>query len=112
MKKTLFIVGVCALALVSCQKETDKPFDYTVDKFYDLEILRYQVPGFDELTLQQKTLAYYLSEAALQGRDILYDQNGRYNLRIRRALEALYLNYKGDKQSEEFLLFEKYLKRV
>ena len=112
MKKTLFIVGVCALALVSCQKETDKPFNYTVDKFYDLEILRYQVPGFDELTLQQKTLAYYLSEAALQGRDILYDQNGRYNLRIRRALEALYLNYKGDKQSEEFLLFEKYLKRV
>ena len=112
MKKTLFIVGVCALALVSCQKETDKPFNYTVDKFYDLEILRYQVPGFDELTLQQKTLAYYLSEAALQGRDILYDQNGRYNIRIRRALEALYLNYKGDKQSEEFLLFEKYLKRV
>lgn len=112
MKKILFIVGVCALALVSCQKETDKPFDYTVDKFYDLEILRYQVPGFDELTLQQKTLAYYLSEAALQGRDILFDQNGRYNLRIRRALEALYLNYKGDKQSDDFLLFEKYLKRV
>lgn len=112
MKKTLFIVGVCALTLVSCQKETDKPFDYTVDKFYDLEILRYQVPGFDELTLQQKTLAYYLSEAALQGRDILFDQNGRYNLRIRRALEALYLNYKGDKQSDDFLLFEKYLKRV
>lgn len=112
MKKTLFIVGACALALVSCQKETDKPFNYTVDKFYDLEILRYQVPGFDELTLQQKTLAYYLSEAALQGRDILFDQNGRYNLRIRRALEALYLNYAGDKQSEEFLLFEKYLKRV
>ena len=100
------------MALVSCQKETDKAFNYTVDKFYDLEILRYQVPGFDELTLQQKTLAYYLSEAALQGRDILFDQNGRYNLRIRRALEALYLNYKGDKQSEEFLLFEKYLKRV
>ena len=112
MKKTLFIVGVCALALASCQTKTAKPFNYTVDKFYDLEILRYQVPGFDELTLQQKTLAYYLSEAALQGRDILYDQNGRYNLRIRRAMEALYLNFAGDKQSEEFLLFEKYLKRV
>lgn len=112
MKKILFIVGVCALALVSCQTKTEKPFNYTVDKFYDLEILRYQVPGFDELTLQQKTLAYYLSEAALQGRDILYDQNGRYNLRIRRAMEALYLNYAGDKQSEEFLLLEKYLKRV
>ena len=112
MKKILFIVGVCALALASCQTKTEKPFNYTVDKFYDLEILRYQVPGFDELTLQQKTLAYYLSEAALQGRDILYDQNGRYNLRIRRAMEALYLNFAGDKQSEEFLLFEKYLKRV
>ena len=112
MKKTLFIVGVCAFVLASCQTKTEKPFNYTVDKFYDLEILRYQVPGFDELTLQQKTLAYSLSEAALQGRDILYDQNGRYNLRIRRALEALYLNYAGDKQSEEFLLFEKYLKRV
>ena len=112
MKKTLFIVGVCALALASCQTKTEKPFNYTVDKFYDLEILRYQVPGFDELTLQQKTLAYYLSEAALQGRDILYDQNGRYNLRIRRAMEALYLNFAGDKQSEEFLLLEKYLKRV
>lgn len=112
MKKILFIVGVCALALASCQTKTEKPFNYTVDKFYDLEILRYQVPGFDELTLQQKTLAYYLSEAALQGRDILYDQNGRYNLRIRRAMEALYLNFAGDKQSEEFLLLEKYLKRV
>ena len=112
MKKTLFIAGVCALALASCQTKTEKPFNYTVDKFYDLEILRYQVPGFDELTLQQKTLAYYLSEAALQGRDILYDQNGRYNLRIRRAMEALYLNFAGDKQSEEFLLLEKYLKRV
>ena len=100
------------MALASCQTKTEKPFNYTVDKFYDLEILRYQVPGFDELTLQQKTLAYYLSEAALQGRDILYDQNGRYNLRIRRAMEALYLNFAGDKQSEEFLLLEKYLKRV
>ena len=100
------------MALASCQTKTEKPFNYTVDKFYDLEILRYQVPGFDELTLQQKTLAYYLSEAALQGRDILYDQNGRYNLRIRRAMEALYLNFAGDKQSEEFLLLEKYLERV
>ena len=70
------------------------------------------MPGFDELTLQQKTLAYYLSEAALQGRDILYDQNGRYNLRIRRTLESLYTNYAGSRDSEEFLKLEKYLKRV
>jgi dipeptidyl-peptidase-3 len=70
------------------------------------------VPEFDSLSLQQKTLVYHLTEAALQGRDILYDQNGRYNLRIRRALEALYTQYKGDKKSEEFVNFEKYLKRV
>ena len=100
------------LLCVSCKKEQQPTFNYTVDKFYDLEILRYQVPGFDELTFQQKMLAYYLSEAALQGRDILYDQNGRYNLRIRRALEALYTQYAGDKTAPEFLLFEKYLKRV
>lgn len=112
MKRLLFAIGACAAVLTGCQKTTDQQFNYTVDKFYDLEILRYQVPGFDQLTLQQKTLAYYLSEAALQGRDILYDQNGRYNLRIRRALEALYTNYPGDKSAEEFVLFEKYLKRV
>lgn len=106
------ILGAAALLCVSCRKNQPTEFSYTVDKFYDLEILRYQVPGFDELTLQQKTLAYYLSEAALQGRDILYDQNGKYNLRIRRTLEALYTQYKGPRDTEEFLNFEKYLKRV
>lgn len=105
-------LGAAALLCVSCQKNQPTEFSYTVDKFYDLEILRYQVPGFDELTLQQKTLAYYLSEAALQGRDILYDQNGKYNLRIRRTLEALYTQYKGPRDTEEFQNFEKYLKRV
>ena len=105
-------LGACALLCASCQKNQPKEFNYNVDKFYDLEILRYQVPGFEELTLQQKTLAYYLSEAALQGRDILYDQNGRYNLRIRRTLESLYTNYAGSRDSEEFLKLEKYLKRV
>lgn len=105
-------LGAAALLCVSCQNKPTTEFSYTVDKFYDLEILRYQVPGFDELTLQQKTLAYYLSEAALQGRDILYDQNGKYNLRIRRTLEALYTQYKGPRDTEEFQNFEKYLKRV
>ena len=108
--KKLAILGMTLIALSACQKT--ETFNYTVDKFYDLEILRYQVPEFDSLTLQQKTLVYHLTEAALQGRDILYDQNGRYNLRIRRALEALYTQYKGDKTSEEFVKFEKYLKRV
>ena len=108
--KKLAIFGFALIALSACQKQ--QTFDYTVDKFYDLEILRYQVPEFDSLSLQQKTLVYHLTEAALQGRDILYDQNGRYNLRIRRALEALYTQYKGDKKSKEFVNFEKYLKRV
>ena len=108
--KKLAIFGIALLALSSCQKQ--ETFNYTVDKFYDLEILRYQVPEFDSLSLQQKTLVYHLTEAALHGRDILFDQNGRYNLRIRRALEALYTQYPGDKTSAEFLNFEKYLKRV
>ena len=108
--KKLAIFGIALITLSACQKT--ETFDYTVDKFYDLEILRYQVPEFDSLSLQQKTLVYYLTEAALHGRDILYDQNGRYNLRIRRTLEALYTQYKGNRKSEEFLKFEKYLKRV
>lgn len=113
--RNLFVsitLGATALLCASCQKNQPKEFNYNVDKFYDLEILRYQVPGFEKLTLQQKTLAYYLSEAALQGRDILYDQNGRYNLRIRRTLESLYTNYEGSRDSDEFLKLEKYLKRV
>ena len=111
MKKSIIFIGIALVALSACQPK-EQAFDYTVDKFYDLEILRYQVPEFDSLSLQQKTLIFHLSEAALHGRDILYDQNGRYNLRIRRALEALYTQYKGDKKSEEFINFEKYLKRV
>ncbi len=99
-----------ALALVGCAKQESK-FDYTVDQFYDLEILRYQVPGFEELSVQEKVLLYYLSEAALQGRDILADQNCKYNLCIRRTLEAIYLNY-PNKTDEQFLLMEKYLKRI
>ena len=110
MKKTI-LFGIALVALSACCKQ-EPTFDYTVDKFYDLEILRYQVPEFDSLSLQQKTLVYHLTEAALHGRDILFDQNGRYNLRIRRALEALYTQYKGDKTSAEFLNLEKYLKRV
>jgi len=87
-------------------------FDYVVDRFADLEILRYQVPGFESLTLKQKQLLYHLSEAALMGRDILFDQNCRYNLPIRRTLEAIYTSYKGDRQTPDFLALETYLKRV
>lgn len=65
-------------------------FQYAGERFADIQMLRYQVPGFDELTLRQKTLIYYLSQASLLGRDILWDQNGRFNLRLRRILEAVY----------------------
>lgn len=112
MKKSLLLISVALLALTGCKKQEAPAFQYNVDKFYDVEVLRYQVPGFDQLTLQQKQLIWYLSEAALQGRDIFYDQNGAYNLRIRRTLEDLYLNYKGDRNENDFLKFERYLKRV
>ena len=86
--------------------------DYTVEQFADLQILRYRVPGFEDLSLKQKELVYYLTEAALQVRDILFDQNGKYNLTIRRMLEAVYTGYKGDKNTPDFKAMEVYLKRV
>ena len=98
------------MAFFSCSKK-DANFQYSVEQFYDLEILRYKVDGFEALSTQQKALVYYLSEASLYGRDILYDQNCRYNLTIRRALEQIYLNY-PNKDEEQFQLMEKYLKRV
>ncbi len=91
---------------------TNDKFNYVVDQFSDLQILRYQVPGFEQLTVQQKELIYYLSQAASEGRDILFDQNGKYNLAIRRTLEAVYLNYKGDKTSMDYKNLVVYLKRV
>ncbi len=108
MKKLLGI-AIAAAALIACQEE--QKFEYTVDKFYDLEILRYKVPGFDDLTLKQKTFLYYLSEAAVNGRDIIYDQNCRYNLSIRHALEHVYRHYPNTEE-ENYKLMEKYLKRV
>jgi dipeptidyl-peptidase-3 len=85
---------------------------YSVDRFADIEILRYDVPGFESLSLQQKRLLYHLSEAALMGRDILFDQNNRYNLAIRRTLEAIYTEYGGDRDDAQFRALETYLKRV
>jgi len=87
-------------------------FKYNDEKFADIQMLRYKVEGFENLTLRQKTFIYYLQEAALYGRDILFDQNGRYNLRIRRLLEAVYENYKGDRESAFFTAMTTYLKRV
>ena len=117
MKKQLISVMVAASLLTACggaPKTTAKAekFDYTVEQFADLQILRYRVPEFENLSLKQKELVYYLTEAALQGRDILFDQNGKYNLRIRRMLEAVYTGYTGDKTAADFKAMEVYLKRV
>lgn len=87
-------------------------FQYAGERFADIQMLRYQVPGFDELTLRQKTLIYYLSQASLLGRDILWNQNGRFNLRLRRILEAVYTHFSGDRSSADFAAFAVYMKRV
>lgn len=92
-------------------KGTDT-FNYTVEQFADLQLLRYQVHGFEELTLKQKELIYYLSQAALEGRDILFDQNGKYNLIIRKLLETVYTDYQGDRGDTNFVNMETYLKRL
>lgn len=113
MKTRIITILAAAAMLCACQKQNKQTFQYTVDKFYDLEILRYDVPEFDSLSLQQKSLLYCLSEAALWGRDILFDQNGRYNLRIRRTCEALYLSKdKVQCTDQDWSAFERYLKRV
>lgn len=101
-----------SLAACNAPETTESGFNYTDEKFADIQMLRYQVDGFEDLTLQQQTLIYYLSEASLAGRDILFDQNGRYNLRIRRMLETLYTDYKGDRETEDFKNMVTYLKRV
>ena len=113
---------MCALAvltmLAACgtkQENTNVSVDYNfynVEQFADLQILRYKVTDFEKLTLNQKKLVYYLTEAALWGRDIFYDQNGKYNLAISRTLEAVYTDWKGDRESADFKAMELYLKRV
>ncbi len=112
MKKVIFIWMMSLLTFACTSKEQKEEFNYVVDSFADMQILRYQVPELENLTIKQKELVYYLTEAALHGRDILYDQNGKYNLLVRRTLEAIYENYKGDKTSSDFIAFEVYLKRV
>lgn len=116
MKKfvTLLVVAIALSACGDAKKTTNNEdlIDYTVEQFADLQLLRYHVPGFEELSLNQKKLIYYLTEAALYGRDILFDQNGKYNLRIRQMLEAIYLSYDGDKTTSDYKAFEVYLKRV
>lgn len=99
-----------AAPTVMAAKNSD--FNYVVDRFADIEVLRYKVPGFEDLTLNQKKLIYYLTEAGIMGRDILWDQNGKYNLALRQLLENVYTGYKGDKNSADFKGFEKYMKQL
>ncbi|EMQ94526.1 Dipeptidyl-peptidase III [Xanthomarina gelatinilytica] len=125
MKVTYVLSFALAFAaLVSCNEDKKEPvlevtevkeektFDYNVEQFADIKILRYQIPGWDNLTLKEQKLVYYLTQAGLAGRDIIWDQNYRHNLKIRKALETVYANYSGDKTSEEWKAFETYLKRV
>ena len=92
--------------------KNDYSFEFKVDQFADLAILRYQIPGWGELTLKEKELVYYLTQAGLAGRDIIWDQKYRYNLEIRSALENIYRNFSGDKNSDDWAAFEVYIKRV
>ncbi len=107
----LSLISLCIMKPINAQKNAT-PFNYQLEQFADAKIMRYTVPGFDQLTLKQKTLIYYLSEAALCGRDIIFDQNCKLNLSIRKTLESIIQHYKGDKNSENYKKFLVYAKRV
>lgn len=104
-------LAAVTLSTTAMAKDT-KDFNYVVDRFADIEVLRYQVPGFEQLSLDQKKLIYYLTEAALAGRDILWDQNGKYNLAIRSLIEDIYTNEATDRSGDDFKALEKYLKQI
>ena len=111
--RTIAAAGVAlAIGTSALMAKDTKKMNYIVDRFADIEVLRYPVPGFEELSLNQKKLVYYLTEAALAGRDILWDQNNRYNLDLRKLLENIYSNYDGAKDNPDFKAFETYLKQV
>ncbi|MDE6175326.1 MAG: dihydrofolate reductase, partial [Duncaniella sp.] len=107
---------MAAMAITACgskaTQETADDFNYNVDRFADIEILRYKVPDFEKLTPQQRILIYYLTEAAITGRDMLWDQNGKYNLAIRDLIENVYTSFDGDRESPEFSALELYLKQI
>lgn len=112
--KFLTVMFIITL-MTACSTQKPEPqnsFAYELEKFADLRILRYQVPGFENLSLQEKKLIYYLSQAAICGRDIFWSQNGQYNLAIRKIMENIYLSYSGDKQSDDYAKFLLYLKRI
>ena len=118
--RSIYFALIFSVIFFSCNQEKDNyyipqsedSFEYKVDQFADLAILRYQIPGWDELTLKEKELVYYLTQAGLAGRDIIWDQKYRHNLEIRSALENIYRNFSGDKNSADWAAFEVYIKRV
>jgi dipeptidyl-peptidase-3 len=108
---TPFVIGSCKNKQVQNETDASEPFEYVVDQFADVEILRYQVPAWDDLSLNQKLLIYYLSEAASWGRDITFDQNYVHNLAIKEVLENIMNTYSGDRESAHFIAFTDYVKR-
>lgn len=110
MASSALALAISANAMASTKQENT--FNYVVERFADIEVLRYKVPGFEELSLNQKKLVYYLSQAAIYGRDILWSQNNRYNLELRQLLEAIYTSYEGSREDAQFKAFEVYLKQV
>ena len=119
--KFLLSIAVIGILFFSCKNDKDQPFvnqneevtfNYNVEQFADIKILRYQISGWENLTLKEQKLVYYLTEAGLAGRDIMWDQNYRHNLAIRKALENIYTKFDGDKATDDWKAFEVYLKRV
>ncbi|WP_339624596.1 dihydrofolate reductase [uncultured Winogradskyella sp.] len=114
--KSIVKIFLVALLVVACKEDVKDDvvteFSFNVEQFSDIKILRYQIPGWDDLTLKEQKLVYYLVEAGLAGRDIMWDQNYRHNLKIRTALENVYSNYSGDKTTDNWMAFETYLKRI
>ena len=110
MASSALALAISANAMASTKQENT--FNYVVERFADIEVLRYKVPGFEELSLNQKKMVYYLSQAAIYGRDILWSQNNRYNLELRQLLEAIYTSYEGSREDAQFKAFEVYLKQV
>ncbi|MCD4725132.1 MAG: dipeptidyl peptidase 3, partial [Bacteroidales bacterium] len=120
MKKSVFvIVTAMSISILSCNQaenkktsEEEKDFQFLTEQFADIKIMRYRIPGIEDLSLDQKKLIYYLGEAALAGRDIIFDQNYKYNLSVRRTLEEILKNYRGNRQTKGWIDFIVYLKRV
>lgn len=98
--------------MAQTEKTSQEDFNFQAEEFADIKILRYQIPGWENLSLKEQKLVYYLTQAGLAGRDIIWDQNYRHNLKIREALENIYANYEGEKSGEEWDAFETYVKRV